>query len=143
MRPAHVTRDGRVICSVKGCGFLIGIVEDVEYGGIPRRAFWRSRELIYDDTLGAWRPGRRYRRYGTTFRRTESNPVRRIHSRIQRLEGRRPIICEVPPEEDVVVCGCELPTTVFCVHGHQSILDPDLLELELWIDVEGRVRTRA
>jgi hypothetical protein len=23
MRPAHVTRDGRVICSVKGCGFLI------------------------------------------------------------------------------------------------------------------------
>jgi hypothetical protein len=142
MRPAHVTRDGRVICSVKGCGFLIGIIKDVKYGGIPRRAFWASVELIYDKTLGAWRPGRRYRRYGTTHRR-EPNPFRRINSRFIRLDGRKPFEPELAPEENVVVCGCRLPTTVFCSHGHQSILDPDLLELGLWIDVERRVRTRA
>ncbi len=142
MRPAHVTRNGRVICSVKGCGFLIGIVKDLEYGGIPRRAFHLSTELIYDETLDAWRPGRRCRRYGTTHRR-ESNPFRRINSRCIRLNGQKPFEPELAPEEKVVIGGCPLPTTVFCAHGHQSILDPDLLELELWIDVEDRVRTRA
>ncbi len=134
MRYAHVTRDGRVICSVPGCGFFIGALKEFQtVDGETRTRLDVNQHLLYDAATATWRPGNRFRRFGQTPRR-ESKDFRQVVAKIWRIEGYPPIIAEpTGPEDDVILGGIPLPATVYCHHGHQSILDPDHLGLSWWI----------
>ncbi|GBD18378.1 hypothetical protein HRbin27_00873 [bacterium HR27] len=142
MRPAHLTRDGRIVCSVPGCGFLIGVLTDV-----PRADGWSDRmlasnaHLLYDPDRGVWHVGRRYHRYGATYRR-DPKEFRQAKVTSWRKDGRPPIEPELRPEEDVVYGGIPLPATVLCPNGHQSILDPDKLGVTAWIGHDKKVHRR-
>jgi hypothetical protein len=137
MRTAHVTRDGRIICSVPGCGFFIGVFFEQRWlDGKTERMLATNRHLLLDHERGVWRPGTRYKRYGATARR-DPKEFQRIDSRMCRLDGQPPFRAELRPEEEVVIGGIPLPATVVCPNGHQSVLDPQQLGLTAWIGHDG------
>ncbi|HXF56331.1 MAG TPA: hypothetical protein VNO34_01905 [Actinomycetota bacterium] len=153
-----------VRCSVFGCGFLIGTIGQLTHvlgEGVFARG-WTLRlndDLIYDQSLGVWRVGRRYHRYGKTDRRPprpqrdwiraveradelrrEGRAGKRMSEEEQRRRAREAVkewreswqrYQNRPP--------VRLPTTVLCANGHQTILETDTLGLDVWHDADGKL----
>jgi hypothetical protein len=78
MRCAHVSRDGRVICSVLGCGVVLGQLHDDEELG---RTVLLNTDLVFDAARDVCRFGSPYRRYRTTRRRLPAS-IRRFNRHI-------------------------------------------------------------
>jgi|DewCreStandDraft_1066081.scaffolds.fasta_scaffold00358_2 hypothetical protein len=145
MRPAHVTSDGCVLCSVKGCGELLGVI--IDHPLFDGQMFEFAPHMIWDDAEQLWRPTRRYTRTGIPFRRrlrmwrvpdaagrlqTGYNPAAdtsriNVHVRLpQRAQQTQP-----------------LPALARCRHGHESLLDPTRLPIDVWIGHDGTVSIRS
>jgi len=143
MRPAHVTSDGYVLCSVKGCGELLGVI--IDHPLFDGQMFEFAPHMTWDEAEQLWRPTRRHTRTGIPFRRrlrmwrvpdgtgrlqTGYNPstdTSRINVRLpQRAQQTQP-----------------LPALARCRHGHESLLDPTRLPIDVWIGHDGGVSVRA
>lgn len=130
-----------VRCSVRGCGFEIGRIYWREY--IPEGPvgweFVRNPELFYDAERGIWRVGTRYNRFGRTDRRPMPRIVQQIIKHPEREEALWPQLTLVRATNRPAF---RMPATVICPHGHQTVLEPETLGVDIWIDSDGVMRVR-
>jgi len=139
MRPAHVTRDGRVICSVPGCGELLARLfrhPEFEEAIVAEILPW----YVFDHETGIWRPTRFYRERGIPFRRRPLEHgsylyrVPEIGFDIrENLTLARNLDLPMRAQR-----GQPLPATIRCRHGHLSVINPAVHEaIEAWYDHGG------